>query len=123
LQDHLFIYLFCIYNRYANEVDVDFVRKAVHAIGRCAIKIDEAAERCINVLLDLINTGVSYVVQEAIVVIKVILVGRNQMIVKLLIHLNLKRISSVNTLTNMKGLFPPCVKTLKLWTNLKLRVL
>lgn len=57
--------------RYANEVDVDFVRKSVHAIGRCAIKIDEAAERCINVLLDLINTGVSYVVQEAIVVIKV----------------------------------------------------
>ncbi|CAO3579535.1 unnamed protein product [Absidia cylindrospora] len=55
---------------YANEVDVDFVRKAVNAIGRCAIKIEEAAERCINVLLDLINTGVSYVVQEAIVVIK-----------------------------------------------------
>ncbi|SAM09115.1 hypothetical protein [Absidia glauca] len=55
---------------YANEVDVDFVRKAVSAIGRCAIKIEEAAERCVNVLLDLINTGVSYVVQEAIVVIK-----------------------------------------------------
>ena len=53
------------------------MRKAVHAIGRCAIKIDEAAERCINVLLDLINTGVSYVVQEAIVVIKVIIVCIN----------------------------------------------
>ncbi|KAI9007902.1 adaptin N terminal region-domain-containing protein [Phycomyces nitens] len=55
---------------YANEVDVDFVRRSISAIGRCAIKIEEAAERCINVLLDLINTGVSYVVQEAIVVIK-----------------------------------------------------
>ncbi|KAI7902278.1 adaptin N terminal region-domain-containing protein [Cokeromyces recurvatus] len=55
---------------YANEVDVDFVRKSVNAIGRCAIKIDDATERCINVLLDLIKTGVSYVVQEAIVVIK-----------------------------------------------------
>jgi vesicle coat complex subunit len=64
--------------RYANEVDVDFVRKSVHAIGRCAIKIDEAAERCINVLLDLINTGVSYVVQEAIVVIKVSIVNNNK---------------------------------------------
>ncbi|OAD71564.1 hypothetical protein PHYBLDRAFT_134596 [Phycomyces blakesleeanus NRRL 1555(-)] len=52
---------------YANEVDVDFVRRSISAIGRCAIKIEEAAERCINVLLDLINTGVSYVVQEAIV--------------------------------------------------------
>jgi vesicle coat complex subunit len=59
------------YCRYASEVDVDFVRKSVRAIGRCAIKIEEASERCINVLLDLINTGINYVVQEAIVVIKV----------------------------------------------------
>ena len=32
--------------------------------------LDRAAERCINVLLDLIQTKVNYVVQEAIVVIK-----------------------------------------------------
>lgn len=70
LIDCMLIICVCVC-RYANEVDVDFVRKSVRAIGRCAIKIDEAAERCINVLLDLINTGVSYVVQEAIVVIKV----------------------------------------------------
>ncbi|KAJ3091516.1 AP-2 complex subunit beta [Quaeritorhiza haematococci] len=55
---------------YANEVDVDFVRKSVRAIGRCAIKIDSASERCVNVLLDLIKTKVNYLVQEAIVVIK-----------------------------------------------------
>ncbi|KAL8291497.1 hypothetical protein RQP46_002475 [Phenoliferia psychrophenolica] len=55
---------------YASEVDVDFVRKAVKAIGQCAIKIEAAAERCVNVLLDLISTRVSYVVQESIVVIK-----------------------------------------------------
>ena len=58
------------FKEYATEVDVDFVRKAVRAIGRCAIKLDRAAERCINVLLDLIQTKVNYVVQEAIVVIK-----------------------------------------------------
>jgi len=52
-------------------VDVDFVRKSVRAIGRCAIKIDSASERCINVLLELIKTKVNYIVQEAIVVIKV----------------------------------------------------
>lgn len=51
-------------------MDVEFVRRSVNAIGRCAIKISDAAERCIHVLLDLIHTGVSYVVQEAIVVIK-----------------------------------------------------
>ncbi|KAJ3282457.1 hypothetical protein HK104_010878 [Borealophlyctis nickersoniae] len=55
---------------YANEVDVDFVRKSVRAIGRCAIKIESASEKCINVLLDLIKTKVNYVVQEAIIVIK-----------------------------------------------------
>jgi len=58
------------FKEYATEVDVDFVRKAVRAIGRCAIKLERAAERCINVLLDLIQTKVNYVVQEAIVVIK-----------------------------------------------------
>jgi AP-1 complex subunit beta-1 len=58
------------FKEYATEVDVDFVRRAVRAIGRCAIKLERAAERCINVLLDLIQTKVSYVVQEAVVVIK-----------------------------------------------------
>ncbi|XP_052073293.1 AP-1 complex subunit beta-1-like isoform X2 [Mytilus californianus] len=55
---------------YATEVDVDFVRKSVRAIGRCAIKVEPAAEKCVSTLLDLIQTKVNYVVQEAIVVIK-----------------------------------------------------
>jgi vesicle coat complex subunit len=49
---------------------MDFVRRAVRAIGQVAIKIESASERCVNTLLDLINTKVNYVVQEAIVVIK-----------------------------------------------------
>lgn len=52
-------------------MDVDFVRRSIKAIGQAAIKIDVAAERCVNVLLDLIATRVSYVVQEAVVVMKV----------------------------------------------------
>lgn len=55
---------------YATEVDVDFVRKSVRAIGRCAIKVEQAAERCVSTLLDLIQTKVNYVVQEAVIVIK-----------------------------------------------------
>jgi len=35
------------------------------------VKIDAAAERCVNVLLELISTRVSYVVQEVVVVMKV----------------------------------------------------
>merc|ERR1719187_2199874 len=55
---------------YATEVDVDFVRKSVRAIGRCAIKVEQSAERCVSTLLDLIQTKVNYVVQEAVVVIR-----------------------------------------------------
>jgi vesicle coat complex subunit len=55
---------------YASEVDVDFVRKAVRSIGRLAIKISSASDQCIQTLLNLMQTKISYVVQEAIVVIK-----------------------------------------------------
>ncbi|GAA5806047.1 AP-2 complex subunit beta [Helicostylum pulchrum] len=55
---------------YAAEVDVDFVRKAVRAIGRLAVKLESAADRCIAALLELIQTKVNYVVQEAIIVIR-----------------------------------------------------
>jgi AP-1 complex subunit beta-1 len=60
------------FKEYASEVDVEFVRKAVRAIGRCAIKLEKAAEKCVHVLLDLIKTesNVNYVVQEIIIVIK-----------------------------------------------------
>lgn len=64
--DHLLAEL----KEYALEVDMDFVRRAVKAIGQVAIKIESASEKCVNTLLDLINTKVNYVVQEAIVVIK-----------------------------------------------------
>ncbi|KAF9805502.1 hypothetical protein IEO21_09015 [Rhodonia placenta] len=55
---------------YASEVDIDFVRKAVRSIGRLAIKVSTAADDCIKVLLELIENKVTYVVQEAVIVIK-----------------------------------------------------
>lgn len=42
----------------------------MRAIGRCAVTLERSAERCINVLLELIKQKVNYVVQEAVVVIK-----------------------------------------------------
>lgn len=59
-----------MWDRYASEVDIDFVRKAVRSIGRLAIKVEKAATECIDALLALIETKVSYVVQEAVIVIK-----------------------------------------------------
>ncbi|CUS08085.1 unnamed protein product [Tuber aestivum] len=55
---------------YATEIDVHFVRKSVRAIGKLAIKIEPAARQCINTLLELVSTKVSYIVQEATVVIR-----------------------------------------------------
>ncbi|KAK5559333.1 hypothetical protein LTR46_002375 [Exophiala xenobiotica] len=55
---------------YATEIDVQFVRKAVRAIGKLSIKIEPAARQCIDTLLDLVNAKVPYIVQEATVVIK-----------------------------------------------------
>ncbi|KAI9352525.1 Clathrin/coatomer adaptor, adaptin-like protein [Zopfochytrium polystomum] len=55
---------------YASEVDVDFVRKAVRCIGRCAIKIPSSADKCVEALVELIHTQVTYVVQEVIIVVK-----------------------------------------------------
>lgn len=55
---------------YATEIDVQFVRKAVRAIGKLAIKIEPAARQCIDTLLNLVNAKVPYIVQEATVVIK-----------------------------------------------------
>lgn len=58
---------------YAVEVDMDFVKRAVKAIGQVAIKIEASSEKCVNALLDLIANKNNYVVQEVIVVIKDIL--------------------------------------------------
>jgi AP-1 complex subunit beta-1 len=55
---------------YASEIDLEFVRKAVRCIGRFAIRVEAAADKCVSALLELIETKVSYVVQEAVVVMR-----------------------------------------------------
>jgi AP-1 complex subunit beta-1 len=41
---------------YAQEVDVVFVRKAISAIGRVAVKLEKAADRCVQTLHGLVKT-------------------------------------------------------------------
>ena len=55
---------------YSTEVDVEFARKAVRAVGALAVRLEGAAERCVGVLLELVRTRVPYVVQEAVVVVR-----------------------------------------------------
>ena len=42
----------------------------MRSIGRLAIKVEAAGDQCIEALLQLIDSKVTYVVQEAIIVIK-----------------------------------------------------
>jgi vesicle coat complex subunit len=73
------------------------VRKSVRAIGRCAIKIDTTADQCVQQLVELIQTKVDYVVQEAVIVIKVTFFYKD------LIYINsLHRISFEDTQTDTK---------------------
>ena len=96
---------------------MDFVRKAVRAIGRCAIKVEQAAERCVSTLIDLIQTKVNYVVQEAIVVIKV---EHFQLFSSNGIDRISFRISFESIPTNTKVSLQHYVKISIHWMNLKL---
>ncbi|CAA17886.1 AP-2 adaptor complex beta subunit Apl1 [Schizosaccharomyces pombe] len=58
---------------YASEIDVELVRKSVKCIGYLAIKIEERKNDCIDSLIELMNTKVTYVIQEAVIVIRDIL--------------------------------------------------
>ncbi|KAJ2159289.1 beta-adaptin [Coemansia sp. RSA 552] len=58
---------------YAKEVDVDFVRCAVRAIGRLAMRFEPAATRAVQVLVELVQTKVDYTVQSAVVVLCAVL--------------------------------------------------
>lgn len=56
-------------NKYDTEIDAEFVNKAMWVIGWC-IKVKQSTECCISIFPDLIQTKVSYVIQEAIIVIR-----------------------------------------------------
>jgi AP-1 complex subunit beta-1 len=54
---------------YAREVDINFVKRAVQAIGHCAIKLERGADRCVDALMDLMRTKIPHITQEAVIVI------------------------------------------------------
>ena len=59
---------------YALEVDMEFVRRAMKAIGQCAIKIEGCADKSVSILMELLeNKATNYVVQEVAIVLKDIL--------------------------------------------------
>jgi AP-1 complex subunit beta-1 len=70
---------------YATEVDPDFVRKAVQTIGRCAVKLERAADRCVRALQELIQLRIGPILQEVVIVMRDIFrryPNRYEMIIK-----------------------------------------
>ncbi|CAI6814590.1 AEL_HP2_G0027800.mRNA.1.CDS.1 [Saccharomyces cerevisiae] len=60
--------------QYATDIDIQMSRKSVRAIGNLAVKLDEdSVHDCVAVLLNLLEFGVDYVVQEIISVFRNIL--------------------------------------------------
>jgi len=53
---------------YAQQTDVEFVRKSIRAIGKIAVQFETAAVACVDKLVALIDTKVQFVVQECIIV-------------------------------------------------------
>lgn len=58
---------------YATEVDIAMARKAIRAFGNLAIKLQNAATECVEVLCDLCSNEIPYVIQESVTVLKNIL--------------------------------------------------
>ncbi|KAJ1814786.1 beta-adaptin [Coemansia sp. RSA 2599] len=54
---------------YAKEVDVDFVRHSIQAISKLAIRYESAAEKAVQVLLELLQTRVNHIVQNVMIAI------------------------------------------------------
>ena len=53
---------------YAQQTDVEFVRKSIRAIGKIAVQFESASAACVDKIVALVNTKVHFVVQECIVV-------------------------------------------------------
>ena len=57
---------------YCHDVDGDFARKAMQAVGKCAIGFEVSVEFCIKIVLEVIENKVPFVIQEAVVVVQTI---------------------------------------------------
>lgn len=55
---------------YIAEVDISFVRKCIQTIGKLTIRIEEAADKCVQALWDCLKRKSSLIMQESVIVIK-----------------------------------------------------
>ncbi len=58
---------------YSMEVDTDFVKNAIKAIGQIAIKFEKASGKCVEILLELLNNRINYAINQVVIVSRDIL--------------------------------------------------
>lgn len=63
------------FKEYAMNVDIEFVSKVIRTIGRTAIKIEKSADKCVQLLLSLVDASKEshHQLQEAVIVLKDVL--------------------------------------------------
>ena len=57
----------------ATDIDVQMSKKSIRAIGNLAVKYEHSVKYCVDVLLELLDFGVDYIVQEVVSMLKNIL--------------------------------------------------
>ena len=53
---------------YANDIEIELIRKSIRAIGTIILRVDKSAKRAVEILQELVTTGHSLCLQEAVVV-------------------------------------------------------
>ena len=57
-------------HEYAHDVDIDFVKKSIRSIGRIALLVPDATNNAVRHLASLLDTQVTFVVEEVIIVLR-----------------------------------------------------
>ena len=53
---------------YANDIEIELIRKSIRAIGTIILRVDKSAKRAVEILQELVTTGQPLCLQEAVVV-------------------------------------------------------
>jgi hypothetical protein len=54
---------------YCNSVDVDFVCRSVRGIGEIALKMESCARKCVDILVNLVESKATYAIEQSIIVL------------------------------------------------------
>ncbi|SCU82688.1 LAME_0C02432g1_1 [Lachancea meyersii CBS 8951] len=61
------------FKEYATDIDIQMSRKAIRAVGNLTVKLEQSADECVNLLLELLDFEAEYIVQEIVSVFKNVL--------------------------------------------------